>query len=338
MRHDHLDIGDLGDLGDLGPSAGAAINEVSGRWRATTWARRLAAVVALGVGISILLLNAKKSQSALAAVGNARPGWVAAVVVSTIATYVMAATCTIGSTAARLEPSKTFVMQVASSFVNRFVPGGVAGAVLNVRFVEQAGATRPAAVTANVLNGATGFAVHAALFVVLLPRFGGIHRDVDPPDDIAVLVAILAGLICVGAVVWIRWISHHVKGRLTAMRQAAADVVHTPRRLVLLIGGSIGVTAAHGIGLWCALRAVGAPTALSDVLVIYLAAAAAAALSPTPGGLGAIEVALVAGLTRSGTAATPAAAAVLVYRIVTYWLPIIPGLIAFRWLRRTNAI
>jgi uncharacterized protein (TIRG00374 family) len=74
------------------------------------------------------------------------------------------------------------------------------------------------------------------------------------------------------------------------------------------------------------------------VLVIYLAAAAAASLSPTPGGLGAIEAALVAGLTRSGTAVTAAVAGVLAYRIVSYWLPIIPGLIAFRWLRRTNAI
>jgi uncharacterized protein (TIRG00374 family) len=90
--------------------------------------------------------------------------------------------------------------------------------------------------------------------------------------------------------------------------------------------------------LWCALRAVGAPVALSDVMIVYLAAAAAATISPTPGGLGAIEIALVAGLSQTGIPAAPALAAVLVYRLVSYWLPIVPGLLAYRWLRRRAAV
>jgi uncharacterized membrane protein YbhN (UPF0104 family) len=328
----------LEGLDDLGPSAAAAIGEVTGRWHGLRWLRRLVMVIVLGGGVSILLLNVKRSESAAAAIAHARPGWVAAVVASTIVTYAMAAACTIGSTSVRLDPSRTVLMQVASSFVNRFVPGGVAGAVLNVRFVEQAGATRPAAITSNVLNSVAGFVVHLALFLALLPLFGGIHRDVDPPDDFALFVALLVAMIGFGAAVWIRWIPRHVKGRLATVRGAAADALRSPRRLVLLVGGSLGVTAAHGLGLWCALRGVGAPIALADVMVIYLVAAAAASISPTPGGLGAIEIALVAGLSRIGTPAAPASAAVLVYRIVSYWLPIMPGFLAFRWLRRHSAI
>lgn len=328
----------LGGLDDLGPSAAAAISEVTGRWHGLRWLWRLAAVAVLGGGVSILLLNVKRSESAAAAIAHARPGWVAAVVASTVATYAMAAACTIGSTSVQLDPARTVVMQVAASFVNRFVPGGVAGAVLNVRFVEQAGATRPAAITSSVLNSVAGFVVHVVLFLALLPLFGGVRRDVDPPDDFAAFVVVLIALIGLGAAVWIRWIPHHFKGRLATMRQAATDTLRSPRRLMLLVGGSLGVTAAHGLGLWCALRAVGAPVALADVMVIYLVAAAAATISPTPGGLGAIEIALVAGLASIGTPATSASAAVLVYRIVSYWLPILPGFVAFRWLRRHSAI
>jgi uncharacterized membrane protein YbhN (UPF0104 family) len=329
---------DVVELGDLGPSAAAAAGEIAGRWRTVTWARRFATLTVLGAVISILLLNAKRSESAFAAIAHARPWWVGAVVAATFVTYVMAAASTIGSTPVRLGLSRTFVMQVASSFVNRFVPGGVAGAVLNVRFVERSGASRSAAIVSNVLNNVAGFTIHVALFLALLPTFGGVHRDVDPPDDFGVFVAVLVVLVAVGAAVWIRWIPHHLKGRVAPLVGAASDVVRSPPRLVLLVGGSAGVTVAHGLGLWCALRAVGAPVALSDVMIVYLAAAAAATISPTPGGLGAIEIALVAGLSQTGIPAAPALAAVLVYRLVSYWLPIVPGLLAYRWLRRRAAV
>ena len=58
---------------------------------------------------------------------------------------------------------------------------------------------------------------------------------------------------------------------------------------------------------------------------VYLAAAVIAAASPTPGGLGAIEAALIAGLTGIGISSGAAVSAVLIYRLATYWLPVLPG-------------
>ena len=59
---------------------------------------------------------------------------------------------------------------------------------------------------------------------------------------------------------------------------------------------------------------------------------------PTPGGLGGFEAALVAGLTALHIAAGPAVAAVLTFRLLTFWLPIVPGFIAFRWLQRRQVV
>ena len=67
---------------------------------------------------------------------------------------------------------------------------------------------------------------------------------------------------------------------------------------------------------------------------VYLASAALAAAAPTPGGLGAIESALIAGLTGVGMQAGPAVSAVLLYRLTTYWLPILPGWLSWRFLQR----
>ena len=67
---------------------------------------------------------------------------------------------------------------------------------------------------------------------------------------------------------------------------------------------------------------------------VYLGAAALAAIAPTPGGLGAIEAALVAGLTGVGMSSGLAVSAVLLYRLATYWLPVVPGWLSWRLLQR----
>ena len=54
--------------------------------------------------------------------------------------------------------------------------------------------------------------------------------------------------------------------------------------------------------------------------------------------LGALEAGLVAGLTLVGTQAAPAVTAVLVFRVVTYWLPVLPGAAGFWALRRAGSL
>ena len=59
---------------------------------------------------------------------------------------------------------------------------------------------------------------------------------------------------------------------------------------------------------------------------------------PTPGGLGAVEAALAAGLTATGMAAATAVSAVLLFRLLTFWLPVPVGWAAFNFLERRGAI
>jgi undecaprenyl-diphosphatase len=69
-----------------------------------------------------------------------------------------------------------------------------------------------------------------------------------------------------------------------------------------------------------------------------MGAAAIAAAAPSPGGLGAIEAALVAGLTGVGMQPGPAVSAVLLYRLATYWLPVAPGWLSWRALLRRGYV
>ena len=114
--------------------------------------------------------------------------------------------------------------------------------------------------------------------------------------------------------------------------------MHDPRRVVELWLGSLGVTTFYIASFACSLAAFSAHVPLSHVAFVYLAGTAVAAAAPTPGGLGAVEAALVVGLTATGVAAAPAIAGVLTFRLATFWLPILPGSVAFRTLRHRQEL
>ena len=90
--------------------------------------------------------------------------------------------------------------------------------------------------------------------------------------------------------------------------------------------------------LAAATAAVGIDLPLATVFAIYLVGSALAAASPTPGNLGAAEAALSAGLAGAGADPSEALAAVLIFRLLTFWLPILPGLVAFRWAQRAKCL
>ena len=113
-------------------------------------------------------------------------------------------------------------------------------------------------------------------------------------------------------------------------------MARSPVRLALLFGGSALVTLAYIGGLVASVAAFGASAGIAQVGAIYLIASLIAAASPTPGGLGAIEAATIAGLTGIGISSGPAVSAVLVYRLATYWLPVLPGWYSWRLLQRMD--
>jgi uncharacterized membrane protein YbhN (UPF0104 family) len=128
---------------------------------------------------------------------------------------------------------------------------------------------------------------------------------------------------------------------LKALRSAAVSlrrVAASPVKLALLAGGSALVTLAYIGGLAASVQAFGGGAGFAEIGAVYMAASAIAAASPTPGGLGAIEAALVAGLTGVGLSSGAAVSAVLTYRLATYWLPVIPGWLSLSYLQRREYI
>jgi undecaprenyl-diphosphatase len=120
--------------------------------------------------------------------------------------------------------------------------------------------------------------------------------------------------------------------------EGVASAVRRPGKLALLLGGAMVITLGYLVCLYLSTRAFGGGLDLATVGAVYLAGAAIAAAAPTPGGLGALEAALIAGLVAAGMDHTVAVPAVFLYRLATFWLPILPGWAAFAWLRRSEYV
>jgi uncharacterized protein (TIRG00374 family) len=124
---------------------------------------------------------------------------------------------------------------------------------------------------------------------------------------------------------------HAARGALINGTAEAVEIVR--RRDVLLIVGAIGYWAWDNAVLWATFKAFGADVPLSIVLMGYLIGQLGGLL-PLPGGIGGIDGGLIGTLIVYGAPAAATAAAVLGYRVILFWLPLVGGAIAFASLRR----
>jgi uncharacterized protein (TIRG00374 family) len=111
----------------------------------------------------------------------------------------------------------------------------------------------------------------------------------------------------------------------------AIEIMRSPDPL--LVVGAVGYWAFDNAVLWATFHAFGAAPALSIVLMGYLIGQLGGLL-PLPGGLGGIDGGLLGTLVVYGAPAALTAAAVLGYRVILFWLPLVVGALAFASLRR----
>jgi uncharacterized membrane protein YbhN (UPF0104 family) len=111
-------------------------------------------------------------------------------------------------------------------------------------------------------------------------------------------------------------------------------VLDSPARAARLFGGSAVVTLGYTIAFVGATLTVIPHTAGLGAALVYLAALPVASLLPVPGGVGVLDTLLVLGELLDRASIVPAIVAVLLFRLITYWLVIIPGLFAYRRLTR----
>ncbi|EMF02557.1 flippase-like domain-containing protein [Streptomyces mobaraensis] len=275
-------------------------------------------------------------------IDHANWGWVAVAAAFSALSYFAAATRLLGFVPEKVPYLRTVMAQVAGSFVKLVAPAAVGGVALNSRFLQRAG-IRPGLAVASV--GASelfGLAAH----ILLLLTFGyitGTERTESPlPPSRTVIGGLLTAAVLVLVVTAIpflrKFVSTRVRSLFAGVVPRMLDLLQRPRKLVNGIGGMLLLTAAFVFCLDTSIRAFGGDMSFASVAVIYLAGNALGSAAPTPGGVGAVEGVLIGALTLAGLPAEIATPSVLLYRLLTFWLPVLPGWLCFNQLTRKGAI
>ncbi|MFE2418382.1 YbhN family protein [Streptomyces hokutonensis] len=277
-------------------------------------------------------------------VANAQWGWVAAAVLFSALSYFAAAMALLGFVPERVPFLRAVAAQVAGSFVKIVAPAAVGGVALNTRFLQRAG-VRPGLAVASV--GASqlfGLGCH----ILMLLSFGYLTGTEKTPS-LSPSRTVIAGLLTVAVLVLVvtsvpflrKFLVTRVRSLFAGVIPRMLDVLQRPQKLVTGIGGMLLLTACFVMCLDASIRAFGDQStslSLASVAVVFLAGNALGSAAPTPGGVGAVEASLTLGLIAVGLPKEVAAPAVLLYRLLTLWIPVLPGWLFFNHLSRKGSL
>ncbi|MCG7528732.1 flippase-like domain-containing protein, partial [Streptomyces sp. OfavH-34-F] len=281
-----------------------------------------------------------------AVVEQAEWGWVAAALGFSALSYVAAAMSLLGFVPERVSFGRTVLAQVAGSFVKIVAPAAVGGVALNTRFLQRSG-VRPGLAVASV--GASqlfGLGCH----ILLLGAFGYLTGTEKTPSSLTPSRTVIAGLLTVAVLVLVvtaipflrKFVVTRIRSLFAGVVPRMLDVVQRPQKLLTGIGGMLLLTGLFVMCLDASIRAFSGPDtphlSYASIAVVFLAGNALGSAAPTPGGMGAVEGALTLGLIAVGLPKEVAAPAVLLFRLMTLWLPVLPGWLCFNHLTRKGEL
>jgi uncharacterized protein (TIRG00374 family) len=246
--------------------------------------------------------------------------------------------------------------QLSGNAVGRIVPGGAAtSSAFSISMLRRAGLEVGQAAAGFAASTSIQYGAALALPLLALPAIVGgapVDRSLVTSAYLGaavVLLLIVGGVLAFAFDQPLELAGRALQSLLNTTVRRHNKIADLPQKLLAqrdfvratigrhwqgAILAAAGTTAFDYLALLCALRAVGAQPRPSLIIVAYASAKLLALIPLTPGGLGFVDAGLVGTLTLAGVAPQDALLATLAYRLVSYWLPIPAGGVAYIAFRR----
>jgi uncharacterized protein (TIRG00374 family) len=274
-------------------------------------------------------------------IAHANWSWVLVAALCSALSYVAATMQLTGFVPEKVPFGRALLAQVAGSFVKLVAPAAVGGVALNTRFLQKTGMRSGQAAASVGASQLAGGGVH----LMLLFAFGFVAgtsntKDIAPSRTVIAGVLVVAVLIMVGAAIpKVRhWASERLQSLFAGVVPRMLDLLQQPTKLATGLGGIVLITLTLAGCLDASAHAFGGNLDFATVAAVYLTANAAGSLVPVPGGIGPIELALTGALVPAGMPSSNALTAVLLFRLLTFWLPVLPGWASYAYLQRKGAL
>ena len=320
-------------------------------------------VLLLIVAIYVLFPKVVGLEGSIDKIREGDPWWIAAALgfnLLAFAAYVALFRGVVGEQVVHLEWSESYQITMAGLAATRlFSAGGAGGLVLTYWALRKAGLERRQSACRMVAFLIVLYTVYLLALIVfgVLLRVGVLSGD-NPAGLTIVPAAIAAGLlILLGALTFLPesfdrridratgegWWARLAR-RLATVPDTVANGTRTalsfvgyPSRGGLSVAGAIGFWAANIAILWASFKAFGVDVPPGVLVQGFFVGMAANLFPLAPGGVGAVDAGMIGAFVLFGLPSADVFTAVLCYRVIAFWLPIPPGIVAFFQLRNTVA-
>ena len=297
--------------------------------------------ITAGTIAAYLLLGQLTRVNLIDLVRQADPSWVIVASLFSLLTYVAATMNMIGVVPERLSAWRTFQTQWAASFATLVAPPTLGSVAINVRFLTRQGLPPAMAGASIAVVQTMAFVSHIGLLLIMA-IVAGTSSDLAFRPSQNVIVIVFVVVLAIALLISIPSIRERVGNRIQPILSQVVprftSLANQPLKLSSGIFGVLLMNVAYIGALYAAVRAFSPNISIAAVAVVYLAGSVIGQAAPTPGGLGAVEAALAAGLTTAGVDPAVAVSATLLFRFWTFWLPTIPGWLAFNNLQKTGSL
>ena len=235
----------------------------------------------------------------------------------------------------------TTIEQFAIGFVNIAIPSAAGRVATNARYFQKFGISPVTSTTTGAITGFLGFIAQAVL-VALTILVGAGSIDLSNLQGggsvlrlLGMAVAVFVGAVIVVSAVptWRHWAWSKLRGPVSQIGDALRTLKE-PRVTLVALGSAIGTEVLYAAGFAMCVAAVGGSITLGQAIFINVTVSLFAGLMPIPGGVGVSEAGMTAGLTAIGVDPGTAVSAVLIYRLVSYYVPPLWGYVSLRWLTK----
>lgn len=228
----------------------------------------------------------------------------------------------------KIKFTRTVLVQLAGNFVNRVLPAGIGGIGINFYYLKanKHTSSEAASVVAvnNLFGGIGNIALLAYVSIVLTKIYDKLEFDkIHVGGNWGIGAVIIA--VAVLVLVFSKYRRKVQTSAVSFFRQIARYRKH-PVKLGAALSSSTLLTLSNVLCLYYSALALGVHLNPPTMLVIFSAGEAFGTATPTPGGLGGVDAALVVGMTAFGVPVASALAVMLLFRLISCWLPVIAGI------------
>ena len=233
----------------------------------------------------------------------------------------------------------TVVVQFCAMFVNRILPAGIGAIGVNFGYLKRFGHTNIQSGTIVGLNNLLGFFGNFLIIIVALLLSG-----ITLPQESAITGNELYLLVALPGVILLVYFLINKKRRnkllksLISVKTLLLAYADEPFILLKALFSSMALTILHMLSLLCSMYAIGGSVSFAVVVLVFSLGVGVGASVPTPGGLGGVEAGMVAGFVAFGMPANTALAGVLLYRLISFWMPLVLGGLAFVYVQNKGLV